>query len=148
MASKTIRLPVADVSPTTPSPARPVSHTALPGWPFCCLKKAKIMTDTAMTAQMPGFRFSDPAIAKPEAPAHIDIRTYDDQPSIDPGDAPTPRQLKHWTAYRSGATLSISGMDPETGATVTVTGITSFGPDAYGALRINGGDDARWELLL
>ncbi len=88
------------------------------------------MTDTAATAQMPGFRFTDPAIAQPEAPAA------------------EPCQLKHWTAYRSGPTLSVSGMDPETGATRTIAGIKNLGPDAQGKLFITDGDDQRWELVL
>lgn len=88
------------------------------------------MTDTAVTAQTPGFLFTDPAITQPEAPA-----------------AET-RQLKHWTAYRSGLALSVSGMDAETGATRTIAGIKNLGPDAQGKLFITDGDDQRWELVL
>lgn len=88
------------------------------------------MTDTAATAHMPGFRFTDPAIAQPKGPA-----------------AET-RQLKHWTAYRSGPALSVSGMDAETGATRTIAGIKNLGPDAQGKLFITDGDGQRWELVL
>lgn len=88
------------------------------------------MTDTAATAQTPGFHFSDPAIAQPEAPAD------------------ETRQLKHWTAYRSGPALSVSGMDAETGATRTITGVSSLGPDASSALYITDGEGQRWELVL
>jgi hypothetical protein len=105
-------------------------RNALPGWPFCCLKKANIMTDSIMTAQMPSSRFKDPAIAQPEAPGS------------------ETRQLKHWTAYRSGPALSVSGMDAETGATRTITGVSSLGPDAASALYIIDGEGQRWELVL
>lgn len=88
------------------------------------------MADSIMTAQMPGSRFTDPAIAQPEAPAE------------------EPRQLKHWTAYRSGPALSVSGMDAQTGATRTITGISSLGPDASSALYITDGEGQRWELVL
>lgn len=88
------------------------------------------MTDTAATAQMPGFRFTDPAIAQPEAPAA------------------EPRKLKFWSAYRSGPALSVSGMDDETGATRTIAGIKNLGPDAQGKLFITDGEDQRWELVL
>lgn len=96
------------------------------------------MTDTAMTAQMPGFRFNDPAIAQPEAPAAA-------APARDPAEM---RQLKHWTAYRSGPALSVSGMDAETGATRTIAGINNLGPDAQGKLFITAGEGQRWELVL
>ncbi|ESZ88336.1 MAG: hypothetical protein Q27BB25_04485 [Blastomonas sp. CACIA14H2] len=88
------------------------------------------MTDSVMTAQMPSSRFTDPAITQPEAPA-----------------AET-RQLKHWTAYRSGPALSVSGMDAETGATRTIAGIKNLGPDAQGKLFITDGEGQRWELVL
>lgn len=103
------------------------------------------MTDSVMTAQMPGFRFSDPAIAQPEAA--VDVTTHDETPTAwrDPAEA---RQLKHWTAYRSGPALSVSGMDAETGATRTITGVSSLGPDASSAIYITDGDDQRWELVL
>lgn len=91
-----------------------------------------------MTAQMPGFHFSDPAIAQPEAPAA-------DMAWRDPAET---RQLKHWTAYRSGPALSVSGMDAETGATRTIAGIKNLGPDAQGKLFITDGEDQRWELML
>lgn len=96
------------------------------------------MTDTAATAQTPGFLFNDPAITQPDAHA-------DAAPWRDPAET---RQLKHWTAYRSGPALSVSGMDAETGATRTITGVSSLGPDAFGALRITDGEGQRWELVL
>lgn len=96
------------------------------------------MTDTAATAQMPGFQFSDPAIAQPDA--HADAARW-----RDPAE---PRQLKFWSAYRSGPALSVSGMDAETGATRTIAGIKNLGPDAQGKLFITDGDDQRWELVL
>lgn len=96
------------------------------------------MTDTAATAQTPSFQFSDPAIAQPDAHA-------DAAPWRDPAEA---RQLKHWTAYRSGPALSVSGMDAETGATRTITGVSSLGPDASSALYITDGEGQRWELVL
>ena len=101
------------------------------------------MTDTAATAQMPGFRFTDPAIAQPEAA--VDVTTHDETPWRDPAEA---RQLRHWTAYRSGPALSVSGMDAETGATRTITGVSSLGPDASSALYITDGEGQRWELVL
>lgn len=96
------------------------------------------MTDTASTAQIPCFQFSDPAIAHPDAHA-------DAAPWRDPAET---RQLKHWTAYRSGPALSVSGMDAETGATRTITGVSSLGPDASSALYITDGEGQRWELVL
>lgn len=106
------------------------------------------MTDQIMTAQMPGFRFADPAIAQPQPPAPIDTRTHDEQPWRDPAEAAALRQLKHWTAYRSGPALSVSGMDAETGVTHTITGVSSLGPDSASALYITDGQGQRWELLL
>ncbi|PXW67879.1 hypothetical protein C7451_12315 [Blastomonas natatoria] len=88
------------------------------------------MADQIMTAQMPGFRFTDPAIAQPEAPAAA------------------PRQLKYWSAYRSGPTLSVSGMDAETGTTRTITGVSSLGPGPDSAICITDGEGQRWELVL
>jgi hypothetical protein len=88
------------------------------------------MADQIMTAQMPGFRFTDPAIAQPEAPAAAQ------------------RQLKHWTAYRSGPALSVSGVDAETGVTQTITGVSSLGPDVASAIFITDGKGQRWELVL
>lgn len=96
------------------------------------------MTDSIMTAQMPGSRFTDPAITQPEASAT-------EAPWTDPA---APRQLKHWTAYRSGPTLSVSGMDAATGATRTIAGIKNLGPDTQGQLFITDGDEQRWELVL
>lgn len=116
-----------------------------------------------LAPQPPEFRFADPAIAQPEAPAsgpaqfvgfsypaapHIDMRTHDEQPWRDPAEAAAPRQLKYWSAYRSGPALSVSGMDAETGVTRTVTGISSLGPDAAGAILVTDGQGQRWELVL
>lgn len=58
------------------------------------------------------------------------------------------RRLKHWTAYRSGAALSVSGMDSVTLNTITITGISSLGPDAQGGVFITDANDQRWELAL
>lgn len=106
------------------------------------------MADQMMTAQMPGFRFADPAITQPEAPAHLDTRTHDEKPWIDPAAEAAPRQLKYWTAYRSGPTLSVSGMDAETGTTRTITGVSSLGPGPDSAIYITDGEGQRWELVL
>lgn len=75
-------------------------------------------------------RFADPRSAEAEAPCT------------------EPRRLKHWTAYRSGAALSVSGMDAETGSTMTVTGVSSLGPDAQGGVFITDATSQRWELVL
>lgn len=106
------------------------------------------MADQIMTAQMPRFRFADPAIAQPQPAAPIDTRTHDEQPSRDPVEAAAPRQLKYWSAYRSGPAMSVSGMDAETGVTRTITGISGLGPDTAGAIFVTDGQGQRWELVL
>lgn len=88
------------------------------------------MPDTVMTAQLPDRRFADPGIGHAETPTA------------------EPRQLKHWTAYRSGAALSVSGMDAVTGCTMTITGVSSLGPDSQGGVFITDATDQRWELVL
>lgn len=88
------------------------------------------MTENAMTDRLAELRFADPCSADTDAPSD------------------EPRRLKHWTAYRSGAALSVSGMDAETGSTMTITGVSSLGPDAQGGVFITDATDQRWELLL
>lgn len=75
-------------------------------------------------------RFADPGIGHAEMPSA------------------EPRRLKHWTAYRSGAALSVSGMDAATGNTMTITGVSSLGPDAQGGVFITDATGQRWELVL
>lgn len=84
----------------------------------------------------PGLRFAEPV--QPEAP----------QPEAQWVDPAAPRQLKYWTAYRSGAALSVSGMDGDTGNTTTITGISSLGPDSQGGVFIDDAQGQRWELVL
>lgn len=83
-----------------------------------------------LAPQPPGFRFAEPA---------------QEPPCADPSE---PRQLKHWTAYRSGAALSVSGMDTATLRTITIAGISSLGPDAQGGVFITDATGQRWELAL
>ena len=88
------------------------------------------MPETAMTAPLAERRFADPRSGDTDA------------------SSAEPRRLKHWTAYRSGAALSVSGMDAETDSTMTITGVSSLGPDAQGGVFITDATDQRWELLL
>lgn len=88
------------------------------------------MPDTVMTAQLPERRFADPRL-----------------PETNPAAGET-RQLKYWTAYRSGPALSVSGTDSVTQRTVTITGVSNLGPDAEGGVFITDANDQRWELVL
>lgn len=62
---------------------------------------------------------------------------------IDPA---APRQLKHWTIYRSGAALSVSGIDSVTLRTVTLTQIGMIEPRNGKIIVTAQGSD--WELVL
>ena len=81
----------------------------------------------------PGLRFAEPVQPEPHTPWT---------------ELAEPRKLKHWTAYRSGADLSVSGMDAITGGTATITGVSSLGPDAQGGVFIDDAQGQRWELVL
>lgn len=93
------------------------------------------MTD--LSARPPGFRFAHPDCD----PAQTGTQWVD--PALE-----QPRQLKFWTCYRSGAAMSVSGIDVETQRTIIITGVTSLGPDAESRLMVSDATGQRWQLVL
>ena len=71
------------------------------------------------------------------------VAPQDETAWIDPA---APRQLKHWTIYRSGAALSVSGIGSVTLRTVTLTQIGMIEPRNGKIMVAAQGSD--WELVL